>query len=297
MKRLLPISGRYIALNSGAKLHYLDAGEGEPVVMLHGNPSWCFYYRHLALAMASTHRVVVPDHIGCGLSDKPDDSGYTYTLDQRVADLEELLEKLDISAQITLVVHDWGGMIGMTYATRYADRIKKIVVMNTAAFHLPASKKLPLALKLGRNSKFGSILIRGANAFSRAAAWVGCKQNPMPYALRCCYTAPYNNWDNRIATLRFVQDIPLMPSDPAYNTVSAVEDGLRDLQHVPLLVCWGERDFVFDQHFLEQWRSRFPHAHVHTWPQGGHYILEDAADEIIPLICTFIRGTSDNGCR
>jgi len=289
VKRLLPVQGKYARLASGLKLHYLDTGEGEAVVMLHGNPSWCFYYRNLAVAMASTHRVIVPDHIGCGLSDKPDDSRYTYTLEQRVADLEELLESSGVEHNITLVVHDWGGMIGMAFATRHPQKIKKIVAMNTAAFHMPQSKKLPLALKIGRNSRLGTALIQGLNAFSSAAAWIGCKQNPMPRALRQCYTAPYNSWRNRIATLRFVQDIPLSPADRAYPCVTAVEESLHSLQDLPLMVCWGEKDFVFDHHFLEQWRLKFPHARFHTWAQGGHYILEDVAAEIIPLICAFIR--------
>jgi haloalkane dehalogenase len=291
VKRLLPLQGKYLEVKAGINLHYLDKGRGEAVVMLHGNPSWCFYYRNLALALADTHRVIVPDHIGCGLSDIPGDSDYTYTLDQRVADVELLLDTLGLKENITLVVHDWGGMIGMRYAALHPERIKRLVVMNTAAFHLPWSKKLPLALKLGRNTRLGAFLIRGLNAFSYCAARVGCKQNPMPAALRHCYTAPYDNWNNRIATLRFVQDIPLDENDPAYASVSAVEEKLPALEHIPLMICWGEQDFVFDHHFLDQWRRHFPAARVHTWPQGGHYILEDAGDEIIPLICDFIRET------
>jgi haloalkane dehalogenase len=117
VKRLLPFQGNYFNLAGDIRYHYLDEGQGEPVVMLHGNPSWSYYYRNLAQALCTTHRVIVPDHIGCGLSDKPDDSRYTYTLTNRVANLEQLLESLDIKEQITLVVHDWGGMIGMAYAT------------------------------------------------------------------------------------------------------------------------------------------------------------------------------------
>jgi len=291
VKRLLPLRGKYIEIMHGINLHYLDAGSGDPVVMLHGNPSWCFYYRNLAVGLTPTHRVIVPDHIGCGLSDKPDDSAYTYTLDQRVSDLETLLESLGVDDNITLVVHDWGGMIGMRFATLHPHKIKKIVVMNTAAFPLPQSKKLPLALKVGRESFLGSVLIRGFNAFSAAAAWIGCKQNPMPAALRHCYTAPYNSWRNRIATLRFVQDIPLTSADRAYQSVIEVEAKLPALEHVPIMVCWGEQDFVFDHHFLQQWRVKFPHARFHTWARGGHYVLEDVAEEIIPLICDFIRET------
>ncbi|OQY21543.1 MAG: alpha/beta hydrolase [Desulfobacteraceae bacterium 4572_35.2] len=232
---------------------------------------------------------MVPDHIGCGLSDKPDDSRYTYTLTNRVANLEQLLESLDIKEQITLVVHDWGGMIGMAYATKYPERIKKLVILNTGAFHLPTDKPLPLSLKICRDTAVGSFLIRAANAFSLIASWVGCKMNPMPRALRCAYTAPYNSWKNRIATLRFVQDIPLAPSDTAYAEVSRVESKLNTLTEKPMLICWGGKDFVFDRHFLKQWKQNFPNADVHTWRNGGHYILEDASDEVIPMVCDFIR--------
>ena len=291
VRRLLPFDGNLLPVADGVRYHYLDEGQGEPVVMLHGNPSWCYYYRHLALALRDSHRVIVPDHIGCGLSDKPDDSRYRYTLEQRVADLETLLDHLGLHENITLVVHDWGGMIGMAFATRYPERIKKLVVLNTGAFHLPATKPLPLALKLCRATAVGTFLVRGFNAFSRAAAWVGCKVNPMPAALRAAYMAPYNNWQNRIATLRFVQDIPLNPSDPAYQEVSRVAEQLSCLKDKPLMICWGEKDFVFDHHFLAEWQKRFPDARYHIWAEGGHYILEDVRDEIIPLICQFIRET------
>ncbi len=288
VNRLLPYTNHFLKLKNGIRYHYLDEGEGAPVVMLHGNPSWCYYYRNLVERLRGSHRVIVPDHIGCGLSDKPGDDSYDYTLSSRVADLEQLLEHLDIDRDITLVVHDWGGMIGMAYATRYPQRIAKLVVLNTSAFHLPASKPLPLPLKICRDSAVGSFLVRALNAFAVAAAFVGCKRHPMPRALRCAYTAPYNNWKNRIATLRFVQDIPLAPGDKAWDEVTRVEDNLHQLRHKPLLICWGERDFVFDHHFLALWQSQFPSAQIHRCADAGHYVLEDAASEIIPRICAFI---------
>src|SRR5205823_3246531 len=111
-----------------------------PVVMLHGNPTWSFYYRNLVLSLRDSYRTIVPDHIGCGLSDKPDDSRYRYTLESRVTDLEALLEHLGVTCDITLVVHDWGGMIGLAYAVRHPERIRRLVILNTGAFHLPRTK-------------------------------------------------------------------------------------------------------------------------------------------------------------
>jgi haloalkane dehalogenase len=283
---IYPFDGAYFDRNE-LKLHYLDEGEGDPVVMVHGNPSWSIYYRNLVGALKGTYRCIVPDHIGCGMSDKPGDDKYDYTLGERVADLTALLEHLGVTKKITLVVHDWGGMIGMLYAVRHPERIKQIVVLNTSAFHLPTSKRFPLPLWLCR-TPVGAFLIRGFNAFSGIAARVCCTRNPMTAELKKAYCAPYDSWANRIATLRFVQDIPLRPSDRTYNLVSEVEENVGTFSNVPMLICWGLTDFVFDKHFLAKWQEAFPNAEVHAFEDAGHYILEDAADEVIPLIESFM---------
>lgn len=286
-QELYPFSGKFLAMKSGAKMHYLDEGSGKPVVMLHGNPSWSFYYRNLVMALRDHNRVIAPDHIGCGLSDKPGDDCYHYTLKSRVDDLEFLLDSLDIKGKITLVVHDWGGMIGMTYAVRHPERMEKLVILNTGAFFLPPGKSFPLALRLCR-TPLGAVLIRSFNAFARGAAWVGCKRLRMNDKLRRAYAAPYDSWDNRIATLRFVEDIPLTPGDQAYAQVQETHEKLGLLTTLPMLICWGLKDFVFDRHFLEEWKRRFPDAEIHSFPDCGHYILEDAQQEVVPLIKRFI---------
>lgn len=286
MKREYPFESHFLELGQ-LKYHYLDEGQGDPVVMLHGNPSWSFYYRNLAAELRDQYRVIVPDHIGCGLSDKPADSAYSFTLKQRVDDLETLLDHLDIKSNITLVVHDWGGMIGMAFATRHPDRIARLVLLNTAAFHLPKSKTFPAALRICRDTQIGAFLVQGFNIFARGAAFVGCKRKPMKEDLRKAYCAPYDNWQHRVATLRFVQDIPLEPDDPGYDLVSEVQDNLVQFADLPICICWGERDFVFDLHFLDEWRKRFPQAQVHSFADCGHYILEDAKEDVIPIIHKF----------
>jgi cis-3-alkyl-4-acyloxetan-2-one decarboxylase len=285
---LYPFQGHFLE-RDGLRYHYLDEGAGEPVVMLHGNPTWSFYYRNLVLALRDSYRTIVPDHIGCGRSDKPDDARYAYRLEQRVRDVEALLDHLGVTKDITLVLHDWGGMIGMAYAVRHPERIRRLVILNTAAFHLPKTKPLPWSLRLCRSPLLGPILVCGFNAFCRGAAAYCATQQQLPEAVRAEYLAPYDSWRNRIGVLRFVQDIPLEPSDPSYGVVSEVEAGLHQLQAVPMLICWGDKDFVFDRHFLEEWRRRFPGAEVHTFPDAGHYVLEDAASEIIPLVRDFLR--------
>ncbi|QYK07871.1 alpha/beta fold hydrolase [Shewanella mangrovisoli] len=284
---LLPFKRHFLSRN-GNKLHYINEGQGEPVVMVHGNPSWSFYYRNLVSALKDTHQCIVPDHIGCGLSDKPDDSGYDYTLKNRIDDLEALLDSLKVKENITLVVHDWGGMIGMGYAARYPERIKRLVILNTGAFHLPETKPLPLALWICRNTLLGTVLVRGFNAFSSIASYVGVKRQPMSKYIREAYVAPFNSWANRISTLRFVQDIPLKPGDRNYQLVSDIAASLPTFAKVPTLICWGLQDFVFDKHFLAKWREHMPHAQVHEFADCGHYILEDASDEVITHIKHFM---------
>jgi pimeloyl-ACP methyl ester carboxylesterase len=255
--------------------------------MVHGNPSWSLYYRRVVKALRPRYRCVVPDHIGCGLSDKPDDGHYTYTLGSRIDDLTSLMDATIPTGQIDLIVHDWGGAIGFGWAVKNPDRIRRLVVLNTAAFRNPAGQSLPKPLWLVRNTPLGPMLVRGMNAFSVGATRMAVI-NRMSARLRRAYTAPYNNWKNRIATLRFVEDIPLKESDPAWAPLVETETGLTTLENKPMLICWGDQDFVFDEKFLAEWQRRFPQASVHRFAGAGHYVLEDAGDDIVPKIEAFL---------
>ena len=285
---LYPFQGSYLDLG-GNRLHYLDEGSGEPLVMLHGNPTWSFYYRNLVTSVSDRYRAIVPDHIGCGKSDKPDRDSYPYTLKQRVADLEALLESLEIKDSITLVLHDWGGMIGMAYATLHPEKIKRIVILNTGAFPLPKTKSLPFSLWFCRTPLLGPLLVQGANAFSRAAVRWCATRKPLTPDIRQGYLAPYDTWKNRIAVLRFVQDIPLRPGDEGYDLVQRVEENIAQFRKIPTVICWGENDFVFDHHFLKQWTEHLPEAQVHRFPEAGHFVMEDARDEVIEIVNQFLK--------
>ena len=283
---LYPFTGSYRIVN-GHKLHVLDEGRGDAVLMLHGNPTWSFYYRNLVLGLRDKYRVIAPDHIGCGLSDKPDERNYDYTLRRRVDDLSVLIEQANIPGRITLVMHDWGGMIGMAYAARFPKRIGRLVLLNTAAFHLPKAKKLPISLWLCRQTPLGELIIRDTGLFtSLLARWAVC--SPMEQKVREGYLLPYRAAQDRTALLRFVQDIPLRPGDPSYGLVSEVQAKLPEFRQTPTLILWGDRDFVFDHHFLQEWQKTLPAAEVHRFPNAGHYVLEDAGKEILPLIHDFL---------
>lgn len=289
-----PFTPHRIEVRPGIAMSYLDEGprDGEVVVMLHGNPSWSYYWRHLVLGLRDRYRCIVPDHVGMGLSDKPDDAAtaqprYDYTLQSRIDDVETLLAQLGITGSVTLAVHDWGGMIGFGWALRNASRVKRLVITNTAAFPLPQAKRFPRRLAMGRDSKFGGWLIRRFNLFARGAAQFGTVRS-LPKDVRKAYAGVYDGWQQAISTLRFMQDIPLQEGDRAMPLVQASARALPGYANRPAFIGWGLRDFVFDKYFLDGFRAALPNAEVHAYKDAGHYALEDKHEELVPLIRSFL---------
>jgi len=279
-------------------MHYLDEGprDAPPVLMLHGNPTWSIYYRNLIPALSGKYRCIAPDHMGCGLSDKPGDEKYDYRTSSRIEDIESLVASLDLNQPVTLVVHDWGGLIGMAWACRHPEQVAQLVISNTAAFPLPSSKRMPALLSLARNTRIGSLLVRGGNAFAQGAIRLATAKG-IEKTVRKAYTAPYDSWQNRIATLRFVQDIPLGPDDPGFDILLDTAEHLHLFRDLPCLIAWGDKDFVFDHHFLNEWQKYLPKAEVVRYPDCGHYLLEDAGPELTARIRAFIdtRDESNHG--
>ncbi len=285
--RLYRFKSHFLKIN-GHDLHYLDEGRGRPVLMVHGNPTWSFYFRQLVNDLSSRYRTIVPDHIGCGFSDKPRVSEYDYTLKSRVNDLDILIKSLAIKEKITLIVHDWGGMIGCAWALWNLDKIDKIVITNTAGFFLPDIKKFPLRLWLIKYLNFFAIpAVLGFNIFSGSAVFMASKTN-LKKDVKKGLTAPYNSWKNRIATLKFVQDIPLSVKDTSYDLVRYVDENLYKLKDFPMMILWGGKDFVFDISFLNEWKKRFPDASTHLFKNAGHYLFEDKPEETSLLIKNFL---------
>ena len=302
-RSLYPWEGGMLDVGGGVRMHYLDEGPdernptAEPLVMLHGNPTWSFFWRHLVAGLSPTHRVIVPDHVGCGLSDTPGDDRYEYTLERRVRDLELLLDARGVTKDITLVLHDWGGMIGLAFATLHPERIKRLVVLNTAGFGLPPGRSLPWQIAIIRKFPYFQFPVRGLNAFVRGAVIPGtCSVRPgrMTPLIRKAYLAPHDSWAHRISVQRFVDDIPLKPSDRSFAIVKRVSDELGQFGKLPVLICWGRRDFVFDDAFLAQWEQRFPEAEIHRFDDAGHFVLEDAHEEILPLVQEFLARTAQS---
>ncbi len=284
-QHLYPFTSHWLDLD-GVRCHYLDEGSpGAPVlVMLHGNPTWSFYYRRLILALKDQYRVIVPDHIGCGLSDKP--QSYAYTLAQHIQNLERLLRHLAVK-NITLVLHDWGGAIGMGYAVRHPEMVERFVIFNTAAFFVPT---LPLRIAVCRVPYLGAWLVRGLNSFLRGALRFATSQ-PAKFTpdVRCGYFAPYDNWRNRVALHQFVKDIPLQNSHPTRSVLAEIEANLPRFGNHPMLILWGADDFCFTTSvFLPEWQKRFPNAQINVLPQAGHFVVEDAHEEILSRMQQFL---------
>jgi len=272
----------------GHRLHYLDEGEGPVLLLVHGNPTWSFYWRELVKAFRGRYRVVVPDHIGCGLSDKPDAGSYTYRLAQRVSDLGHLIEELDLRG-ITLVAHDWGGAIGMGAAVAAPDRFARFVLMNTAAF---CSRRIPWQIRVCRTPFLGKLAVRGLNLFARAALRMAvCRRERMTPAVRAGLLAPYDSWQNRVAIHRFVLDIPLGFAHPSYQTLVEIETGLARFERSPFCFIWGMDDWCFTPRFLDRFLEFFPQAEVHRLEEAGHWLVEDAHERIIPLVERFLEKT------
>ncbi len=286
-----PFTPRRFEVRPGIAMSYLDEGprDGEVVVMLHGNPSWSFYWRHLVLGLRDSYRCIVPDHVGMGLSDRPDDAQYNYTLQSRVDDLDALLKHLGITGPVTLAVHDWGGMIGFGWALSHMARVRRLVITNTAAFPLPQAKRFPKRLAMGRDSRLGGWLIRRCNLFARGAAWFGTERS-LSADVHKAYSGVYDGWNQAIATLRFMQDIPLDDGDASMPLVAEAGRRLHEFSDRPAFIGWGLKDFVFDRHFLESFRAALPDAEVHAFADANHYVLEDKHEVLVPEIRKLLDG-------
>jgi len=260
---------------AGALQHFVDEGprRTDALVFVHGNPTWSFAFRRAIAALRTRRRCVAVDHLGCGLSDKP--AAFPYRLEEHVHALERLLLELGIE-RMTLVLHDWGGPIGLGFARRHPERIERLVLTNTAAFPLDGS--LPLALAACRWPVFGRLAVRGLNAFARGATRMAVER-PLAPLVKRGYLLPYDSWENRIATHAFVADIPLDPGHPSWAELEAIDRSLADFRSLPVHFLWGERDWVFTARFLEAWLRRFPGAGVTRFADAGHYLFEDRAED------------------
>jgi len=281
LRSLYPFEPKRFDTGRGV-MSYLDEGQGEEaVLMVHGNPTWSFFYRNLVLGLRGKIRCIVPDHIGCGLSDKPQD--FDYTLGEHIKNLRALIDSLGLK-KIHLIVHDWGGPIGLGTTLAKSEQLGRVVILNTAAF---ADTVVPARIRLCRAPILGELIVRGFNGFAGPATWMSVTK-PLAEDVKRGYVFPYNNWANRIATHRFVVDIPSGRGSGSDKALAAFEPSLVLLRERPVRILWGGRDFCFNRHYYERWRALLPNARADYFETAGHYVLEDAGEKCLQEVQQFL---------
>jgi len=267
-----PFEPKSFSLPMGT-MRYVDEGEGDPVVMVHGNPSWSFEFRDLVKRFSATHRCIAPDHIGFGLSDKP--RAWDYLPQHHAENLEALLEELDLD-NITLLLGDWGGPIGCSYAARHRERVKAIVVTNTWLWSVEGDWYYR-AFSGFVGGAIGRWLIRRFNFFARAVVWaVYGDKSKLTREIHRHYLEPLSVPDERKGTWVFPRQIVGSSDWLAELWVN------RDkLQGKVRLIAWGMKDIAFREKELQRWKKHFPGARVVRYPKAGHFLAEEESDGLI----------------
>ena len=273
-------------------MHYLDEGKSRShsngaaevtLLFVHGNPTWSFYWRHFISELRDEHRCVAIDHLGCGLSDKPQD--YDYWLRSHTDNLKQVISSLDLQ-NVTLLAHDWGGAIGMLAATEMPERFGRFVLFNTGAFPPP---KIPWRIASCRIPFLGTLAMRGLNAFAGAAQTMASEiEGGLPPATLQGLIVPYDNWANRIGIDRFVKDIPMSKRHRTYAILEKLESKLRIFVNHPFQFVWGMKDWCFTPECLDRFLTHLPNADVERIAQAGHWVIEDAPDRCLQTIRQFI---------
>lgn len=279
-----PFAARYLEVGD-VRLHYVDEGprDGAPILMLHGNPTWSYMYRRPIAALGERgHRCVALDHMGFGRSDKPPELR-RYRLATHVEHVLALIDELDLR-ELTLVLHDWGGPIGLGAAVERPERVRGLVLMNTWAWELPTF--LPPFLRQFRTEGLGELLALAGNLFVEAIPGGMARRDPDPQMMDA-YRAPFPDYWSRVGTLAFPRDIPLNERDVSAPAMARIQERLIDLD-VPALLVWGMRDPVFQPVFADEWRQLLRDARLVALEDAGHYLVEDRPDAVTDAVAEFV---------
>ena len=281
-----PFAPHYHEVN-GIQLHYVDAGRGEPVLMVHGDPTWGYLYRRFIAPLAADHRCIVPDHMGMGKSSVPH-TPYPYRLHHHIANLESLVLSLDLN-EITLVLHDWGGPVGLGVAVRHAQRIKRLVLMNTWAFASWPGAPFPRLLQVIRSPRGEKFVLHKHGYLEPALLGTTLYPERLTATVLAAYHAPFPTPDSRRALLCWSRDIPVDVNDASFATMQQIELELHQFRNRPVLVLWGMHDPVLPATVLRRWQEVYPHAVTHAIDTASHFLQEDAPERILHHLETFLR--------
>jgi haloalkane dehalogenase len=271
---------------NGFEMHFVDEGRGEPIVLIHGDPTWGYLYRTFIPILSQRRRCIVPDHMGMGKSGIPREA-YPYQLRHHVANLEALLLHLNLH-EMTLVLHDWGGPVGLGFAIRHPDRIKRLVLMNTWACAPWPGGPLPRLLELIRSER-GEKFVLEKNGYLEPAL-VGTTHRPenLTKTVLDAYRAPFPTPESRLALLCWSRDIPVHETDPSYSEMKRIEEALPRFTGTPTLLVWGMRDPVLPESVLRTWQRTYPQATTAEIEDASHFLQEDAPERIVLCIEEFL---------
>jgi len=280
-----PFAPHYLDIN-GFQMHFVDEGDGEPVLLLHGDPTWGYLWRQFIPALAQHRRCIVPDQMGMGKSGTPE-SPYPYRLRHHIANLEALLLHLDLQ-NLTLMLHDWGGPVGLGMATLHPQRIKRLVLMNTWAFASWPGAPFPRLIELIRSDR-GEKFVLEKNGYLEPAL-LGTTHHPekLTKTVMDAYRAPFPRLESRLAMLCWSRDIPVHHTDPSFAEMKRIEGALPQFNRTPTLLVWGMRDPVLTESVLRLWQQIYPHAITHEIDDASHFLQEDAPDLVVSFIEEFL---------
>lgn len=280
-----PFAPHYHSID-GVDMHFVDEGSGEPVVMVHGDPTWGYLYRNFIPVLSQRRRCVVPDQMGMGKSANPQERSL-YRLQQHRANLEALLLHLDLH-DITLVLHDWGGPVGLGVATRHPERIKRLVLMNTWAFVPWPGGPFPRLLELIRSERGEAFVLQKNGYLEPALRGTTYHSEQLTKIVMEAYRAPYPTPESRLALLCWSRDIPVQETDVSYAEMKQIEQGLSQFSRIPILLVWGMKDPVLSVSVLHRWQQLYPHATTHELEDASHFLQEDAPERVVQWIEAFL---------
>ncbi len=269
------------------RMHYVDEGEGEPIVFVHGNPSWSFEFRGLIQGLSGQYRCVAVDHIGFGLSERtapPEDH-----LPQAHADnFASLLDHLGLE-DITLYLTDWGGPIGLDFARRYPDRVRRLILSNTWCWPVNTDRHFLMFSRM-MSSPVGRFLNQRCNFFVNQVMprAVGDRKSLTPEVMRH-YRQAQPDSSSRLACAALPGHII-----GASDWLDSIWSARHSFVDKPSLVLWGLKDIAFRQKELSTWQSELTDSICHTFGRCGHFLAEEAPDSVTQLIAEFMRGIPTN---
>jgi haloalkane dehalogenase len=271
---LFPVESRWVEID-GNTVHYVDEGEGPLLLMLHGNPTWSFLYRRLIAGLKDRFRCVALDYPGFGLSAaKP---GYDFTPAAHADVLTAFIKELDLT-EITPIVQDWGGPIGLAAATRDPDRFSSLIIGNTWAWPHDAKTAERFSFLMGSDAT-GDWLTRKFNLFVGQIIPRSMRRRSLKPEEMAMYKGPFPDEASRTPVQVFPREIT-----GARDFLAGLESNLHRVAGLPSLLLWANKDIAFGKAELEKWRSLQTDHHHHMLQGAGHYWQDDAGEEAVLAI-------------